>query len=157
MERHGSLSFHDRHPYNGRVSNENLERRLSHALAGFPARVVAAYLFGSEARGEATGGSDLDIAVLLRGSHSATLESGGFDLASGLESAFGRPVDLVILNRAPVDLVARVLRDGRLLLDRDRSARIRFEVQARNEYFDLLPYLRQYRAAALARAEAAAL
>jgi hypothetical protein len=23
--------------------------------------------------------------------------------------------------------------------------RIRFEVQARNEYFDLLPYLRQYR------------
>jgi hypothetical protein len=29
--------------------------------------------------------------------------------------------------------------------DRNPSARIRFEVKARNEYFDLLPYLRQYR------------
>ena len=134
------------------MSNESLDSQLSRALAGFPAGVVAAYLFGSEARGDATGASDLDIAILLRGQHLATLESGGFDLAARLETALGRPVDLVILNGAPVDLVARVLRDGRLLLDRDRSARIRFEVQARNEYFDLLPYLRRYRAAALAAA-----
>jgi len=32
-----------------------------------------------------------------------------------------------------------------LLLDRDRAARIRFEVRARNEYFDLLPTLNRYR------------
>jgi len=51
----------------------------------------------------------------------------------------------VVLNRAPVDLVHRVLRDGILLLDRDPSGRIRFEVRARNEYFDLLPHLRRYR------------
>jgi hypothetical protein len=44
-----------------------------------------------------------------------------------------------------VDLAHRVLRDGLLLLERDRSARIRFEVRARNEYFDLLPHLRRYR------------
>lgn len=51
----------------------------------------------------------------------------------------------MVLNRAPVDLIHRVLRDGMLLHDRDPTARIRFEVKARNEYFDLLPYLRQYR------------
>ncbi|ETW94579.1 MAG: hypothetical protein ETSY1_34205 [Candidatus Entotheonella factor] len=56
----------------------------------------------------------------------------------------GQPVDVTVLNRAPVDLVHRVLRDGRLLCDRDPSARSRFEVQAHNAYFDLLPYLRQY-------------
>jgi len=44
------------------------------------------------------------------------------------------------------DLVHRILRDGILCLDRDRSARIRFEVKARGEYFDLLPYLQRYRA-----------
>ena len=49
------------------------------------------------------------------------------------------------LNRASADLVHRVLRDGRLVLDRDPAARIRFEVQKRNEYFDLAPIRRLYR------------
>jgi hypothetical protein len=66
-------------------------------------------------------------------------------MADDLTGAVGRPVDLVVLNRAPVDLVHHILRDGVLLLDRDRSNRIRFEVRLRNEYFDLLPHLRRYR------------
>ncbi len=36
-------------------------------------------------------------------------------------------------------------RDGKLLLDRGRSRRIEFEVRRRNEYFDLLPILEEYR------------
>jgi len=55
-------------------------------------------------------------------------------------------VQLVVLNRAPADLVHHVLRDGRLLLDRDRATRIRFEVEPRNEYFDLAPLRSRYRA-----------
>ena len=51
----------------------------------------------------------------------------------------------MVLNRAPVDLIHRVLRDGILLKESDPSARIRFEVKARREYFDLLPILRRYR------------
>ena len=141
-----------RDPYNELVSTRAFENRLSLALAGLPERVVAAYLFGSEARGEASAQSDLDIGILLREPRPPTLKDGGFDLAAALSAGLGRDVDLVVLNGAPVDLAARVLRDGVLLLDRDRSARIGFEVRTRNEYFDLLPYLRQYRAAALARA-----
>jgi hypothetical protein len=38
-----------------------------------------------------------------------------------------------------------VRRDGVLLLDRDPSARIRFEVRERNEFFDLQPVLARYR------------
>jgi len=45
------------------------------------------------------------------------------------------------LNDAPPDLVHRVLRDGRLVLESDRTARVRFEVSARNAYFDVLPTL----------------
>jgi len=44
-----------------------------------------------------------------------------------------------------------VLRDGRLVVDRDRSARIAFEVRTRNEAFDLEPILRRYRAPREAR------
>ncbi len=136
------------------MSNENLEKRLTRALDGLPSRVVAAYLFGSEARGEATVRSDVDIAILLGEPRAKTLAGGGFDLAAELDSEIGRSVDLVLLNDAPVDLAARVLRDGRLLLDRDPGVRIRFEVKTRNDYFDLLPYLRQYRASALAHVAA---
>lgn len=52
---------------------------------------------------------------------------------------------MATLNGAPADLVHRVLRDGVLVHEADRSGRIRFEVAKRNEYFDLLPILRRYR------------
>ena len=134
------------------MAHRSLEDRIGLALASLPERVVAAYLFGSEARGEASAQSDLDIGILLWESRPLTLKDGGFDLAAALSADLGREVDLAVLNGAPVDLAARVPRDVRPLLDRDRSLRIAFEVRTRNEYFDLLPYLRQYRAVALARA-----
>jgi hypothetical protein len=49
------------------------------------------------------------------------------------------------MNTAPADLIHRILRDGKLLLEADKSCRIAFEVRARNEYFDLLPILQRYR------------
>ncbi len=74
-----------------------------------------------------------------------TLKGVARDIESALERALRIPVAVVVLNGAPSDLVHRVLRDGILLLDRDRAARIRFEVQSRNEYFDLAPLRRLYR------------
>jgi predicted nucleotidyltransferase len=89
--------------------------------------------------------SDVDIGLLYPSPPAATLEAQPFLVAAELESLLGRPVDIVVLNTAPVDLVHRVLRDGVLLLQPNPSARIAFEVRARNEYFDLLPILRRYR------------
>ncbi len=51
----------------------------------------------------------------------------------------------MVLNRAPADLIHRVLRDGVLVIDRDRQRRIEFEIKARNEYFDLEPIRTRYR------------
>ena len=62
-----------------------------------------------------------------------------------LERRLGRPVQVVALNTAPVDLAIRVLRAECLLYEGDASGRIRFEVRVRNEYFDLEPILRRYR------------
>ena len=103
------------------------------------------YLFGSVARGDAGPRSDVDVGVLFSAEPPPTLEAPQFILEGALERLVGRPVQVVALNRAPADLVHRVLRDGRLVLDRDRAARIRFEVQRRNEYFDLAPIRRLYR------------
>lgn len=112
--------------------------------------VIVAYLVGSAARGQLRPSSDVDVAVLL--SDSPDHRSPGLTLASmrpnlqgDLQEAVHRPVDLVILNHASPDFVHRVLRDGVVLIERDRSSRIRFEVRLRNDYFDVLPFLKRYR------------
>ncbi len=107
--------------------------------------IVAAYLFGSEARGTSGPRSDVDVAVLYSSAPPATLSSPALTLEADLERLLGRSVQVVVLNSAPVDLIHRVLRDGELVFEADRCARIAFEVKARNEYFDLLPILRRYR------------
>lgn len=103
------------------------------------------YLFGSVARGEARDSSDVDVGILFASEPPATLDAPQFAIESDLERSLGRRVQVLALNRASADLVHRVLRDGRLVLDRDPAARIRFEVQKRNEYFDLAPIRRLYR------------
>jgi predicted nucleotidyltransferase len=127
---------------------DDLTTRLKHVLDKNE-DVVVGYLFGSAARGELRPSSDADVAILLSGSPAPTLASMRPGLQADLEEAVRRAVDLVILNHASPDLIHRVLRDSVLLVERDRSARIRFEVNARNEYFDVLPFLNRYREAAL--------
>ena len=120
--------------------------RLRRAFRGREQGVAAVYLFGSVARGEWRPGSDLDVAVLLEPApERGTFESLRLDLRAERESDFGRDVDLVVLNHAPPDLTHRVLRDSVLVIEPDPSARVRFEVRARNEYWDLQPYLDEYR------------
>jgi predicted nucleotidyltransferase len=110
--------------------------------------VVAAWLFGSVARGTARHDSDIDVAILFAEAPPSTLEGLPLDSEDELGRQLGRPVQVVVMNEAPVDLVHRVMRDGILVYERDRNARVRFEVRSRNEYFDLLPYLRRYRSGA---------
>lgn len=101
-------------------------------------------MFGSHARGEAKPSSDVDIGIWLERAPT-TFNEHPFELAADLEQELGLPVDLVVPNTAPSDLVHRVLSDGVLLVERDRSARVRFEVRARNDYFDMLPIRNAYR------------
>jgi predicted nucleotidyltransferase len=107
--------------------------------------IAAVYLFGSVAAGTDTPASDIDLGVLYDVPPAARLDAGPLDLEGDLERRLGRPVQLVVLNGAPADLRIRVLRAQRLLVDRNKPARIRFEVATRNEYFDLEPMLLEYR------------
>lgn len=121
-----------------------LQTIASEVFAGDP-NVAAVYLFGSRARGDARPNSDVDLGVLYRSNPPATLLGQPFELQARLSTELGAQFDIVVMNAAPVDLVHRILRDGQLLLEVDKSQRIAFEVRARNEYFDLWPTLKRYR------------
>jgi len=101
--------------------------------------IVAAYLFGSLAQGQASPRSDIDIAVLL--TRVPDMLAGEPDRQLRLMDDFrrfaDREVDVVILNTAPPVLKDQVLRYGRRLYESDRTARIDFEVRTGQEYSDL--------------------
>jgi predicted nucleotidyltransferase len=124
-----------------------IEAQLRGFLAATAERegIAAAYLYGSVARGTARPASDVDVGILYSEDPPMTLKGLGLDLEGELERLLALPVQVVVLNRAPVDLVIRVLRDAKLLVDRDRSKRLRFEVKSRFEFWDLEPYLRMVR------------
>jgi uncharacterized protein len=116
--------------------------------------VVAAYLFGSAARGTARPSSDVDVGVVLRAGRPRDLHAYGrlVDVQADLEERMHCAVDVVPMNGAPPDLLHRILRDGVCVHDSDPAARVAFELQARNEYFDLLPVLVRYRQTVLGSA-----
>jgi hypothetical protein len=118
---------------------------VSAFFASRPEGLVAAYLYGSFARGDARPDSDVDVAVLQATPPPPTYQGLPLAVESDLERALGRPTQVVSLHQAPLDLVHEILRDGILVLETDRAARVSFEVRARNEYFDLLPMLERYR------------
>jgi predicted nucleotidyltransferase len=106
---------------------------------------VAVYLYGSHARGKAGADSDVDLGLLYAMPPAATVDAQPFELEAELCRLLDRHVECTVLNAAPPDLVHRVLRDGKLVAETDKGRRIRFEIKARNEYFDILPTLQQYR------------
>lgn len=124
--------------------NESVADRLETLLTADPGGAVAAYLFGSAARGELRDDSDLDVGVLLAQARPSAIDA-CLLLEERIERLMGRRAQVVDLQRVPADLVQRVLRDGILLIDRDPATRVRFEVRRRNEWFDLQPLLREYR------------
>jgi predicted nucleotidyltransferase len=127
------------------MSLSDPEDKLKSYFVSKTSEVACAYLFGSAARGELRRDSDIDVAVLFEKAPALALDGPPSRLAGDLERLLGRSVDLIVLNSAPVDLIHRVLRDGRLLCEHNPSRRVAFEVDARNQYFDLLPHLRRYR------------
>ncbi len=100
--------------------------------------VLYGLLFGSGARGTLHDGSDVDVAIELRGD--APRDPHGLRrLTRELEAAARRPVDLVLLDEAPPPIVYRAFRDGVLLLERDHAALAARKARAIVEYLDFQP------------------
>ncbi len=88
---------------------------------------------------------DIDVAVFLREVPESFLQ---YELALEAEcmAAIGRyPVDVRVLNTAPLSFRYHVIKEGiRALVKRDSEARTAFEEATLAHYFDFAPYRAQY-------------
>ncbi len=130
------------------VTVEILVERIADVLADRK-EILDAYLFGSCARGDRQGHSDIDVAVYVGNSAEKTGRFGyQATLTAALMSGLGNnSVDVVVLNNAPPLLYHRVLRDGVRVLSRDLAATTVREGRALSRYFDYLPQLSKIEAA----------
>jgi len=105
--------------------------------------VSAIYLFGSCARGTATGVSDIDIGILV---HPSVDGPRYFDLRLEFLSRImailrTEKADVVILNQVPLHLAHEIVSRGTLLLDRNPSYRVAFEADRISRFLDFKPFL----------------
>ena len=117
---------------------------FAEARSQFP--VGLAYLFGSQATGQAEARSDYDVAVLFDGDVST---DDRYLLTHQLTELLDTGVDLVDLALAPVELVYNVIATGQILYEKHRTTRVEFEARVLGLYFDQLPILRAERRALL--------
>jgi len=96
--------------------------------------VVFAYVYGSFSSNDCF--RDIDIAVFLEPLPSNPL-SYELEMSSELELAFGVPVDVRVINAAPLDFAAEAIR-GTLLFSRDEDKRVDFELEVLRNALDRL-------------------
>ena len=106
-------------------------------------RIDLAYIFGSRAAGEEGPISDFDIAVLYSESHPSILR---YDLAHELKTVLKTDrVDLVVLNKAPIELRYAVIASGIVAYETNVETRVEYEALTLSLYGDFLPVLRNQR------------
>jgi predicted nucleotidyltransferase len=97
-----------------------LENKLTQFLSGYP-QFKLAILFGSQATGDFTRESDIDLALLSDIPISSSLK---LDLVEMIGTRFGRPVDIVDLYFAAEPILGQVFKGKRLLGDDATYARL---------------------------------
>lgn len=111
-------------------------------ILGEESRIVAAYLFGSQADGYAMPWSDVDLAILW-----AEIVTPATELALDAEISLALGTDKVdVVNLAKVSLALqyRVIATGTLLYERNAIQLAEFVQRTLVRYFDFLPVLQTY-------------
>jgi len=117
--------------------------------------VLFAYLYGSYAQDTAHFESDIDVAVYLKSSDIKEYIKKEEELTIELVTKIHRDrIDLRILNVLPLLLQYNILKDGILIFVRDDRERVDFETKVMNRFFELKPYIDEYRQLSLLKIKA---
>ncbi|MBU3942600.1 nucleotidyltransferase domain-containing protein [Patescibacteria group bacterium] len=106
--------------------------------------VLFCYLFGSFANGNPISSSDIDIAVYLDDKKCLDFFEKRLELIPKISKLSGKQADITILNNASLFMKYVVLKEGKLIFERNCEKRIIFELKSTNEYFDFKPALEMY-------------
>ena len=120
-----------------------LEITLAGVFRSMP-EVRLVYLFGSRVDDVVGPLSDHDFGILFDGGKfsSGLVAEVAHKLSKALKSD---RVDVVSLNRTPVELAYSVIFQGELIYEFDRATRVEYEARILGLYGDYLPVLRQQR------------
>ena len=115
--------------------------------------VKFAYLFGSQAKGNVTALSDVDIAVFL---NESLTDKQQFKLRLELIEKLSREykvdnIDIVALNKSSLFLSFNIVITGKLLYCNDETRRIQFESKIMSLYFDQDYYYKRHSKLAIER------
>ena len=119
------------------AARERVKRTLTAALESEP-DLEFAWLYGSFLSG--AGFHDVDVGVHLNAAADVRFRR-GLDLAVRLDRVTGFPVDVRVLNDAPVTFLFHVFREGRLLLGRNDERLADLMERTVREYLDMAPLL----------------
>ena len=99
--------------------------------------VLAAYLYGSHAKGYAREDSDIDVAVMMSPDFSGDPYKYQFDLEYNVSRAVdGAKIETILLNNMGYPLRYNASIGGRLFYSRDNIERAREEIKIQNERED---------------------
>ena len=122
---------------------QNTRQRIFDRLAGELAKtpeIVFAYVYGSVLDSELV--HDVDVGLYLDDSQLPRRSEVLGSLSDRLSAAIELPVDVRMLNEAPVSFLFHVLR-GHLLLSRDEELLTNLLEEVPRRYLDIAPLLRQ--------------
>ena len=120
---------------------EKLVTEISFYLEKNFKEIVAVYLYGSFVTNLFF--SDIDLGIITKNDFERTLNF-ELDLENKLEKIVKYSVDVRVLNRAPLSFCQNVIRQRKVILDKDPNLRADFEGQILKQYFDVAYFQRQY-------------
>ena len=122
------------------IQKKNIMKDIVSALTKHD-EIVLAYVFGSFVQSDKF--SDIDLGILIKEKLDTPMDM-ELNLEIALEDIVHYPVDVRILNHAPISFCQNVIRHGRVVLERDANLRANFTGNILKQYFDFAPFRRRY-------------